>query len=110
MTLRTVFGIGLMLVSMSAGAQDAAKNPPGAAEVARGAQIYATNCSSCHGVRMVGPEWAIDLTKFPKEQRTRFIDSVTHGKAAMPPWGDVLKPEDIAALWSYVVAGETKSP
>jgi len=24
----------------------------------------------------------------------------------MPPWSDVLKPEDIQALWAYVVAGE----
>jgi mono/diheme cytochrome c family protein len=109
MTLRIVFSTGLLLAAMNALAQDDSKNPPSAAEIARGAQLYSANCSSCHGVRMVGPEWAIDLTKFPKDQRTRFIDSVTHGKAAMPPWGDVLKPEDIAALWSYVVAGETKS-
>jgi hypothetical protein len=24
----------------------------------------------------------------------------------MPPWDDVLKPEDIEALWAYVLAGE----
>jgi hypothetical protein len=24
----------------------------------------------------------------------------------MPPWGDLVKPEDIEALWAYVVAGE----
>jgi hypothetical protein len=26
----------------------------------------------------------------------------------MPPWGDLLKPDDVEALWAYVVAGETK--
>jgi hypothetical protein len=31
---------------------------------------------------------------------------VTNGVRNMPPWGDVLKPEDIAALWAYLVAGE----
>jgi mono/diheme cytochrome c family protein len=31
---------------------------------------------------------------------------VTHGKNMMPPWGDLLDPADIEALWSYVVAGE----
>jgi mono/diheme cytochrome c family protein len=31
---------------------------------------------------------------------------VTYGKRAMPPWDDVLKPEDIEALWAYVVAGD----
>jgi mono/diheme cytochrome c family protein len=76
-----------------------------AAEVSRGSQLYAKNCATCHGARMVGPEWAIDLKTFPKDERARFIDSVTHGKAGMPPWGDVLKPDEIAALWAYVVSG-----
>jgi mono/diheme cytochrome c family protein len=31
---------------------------------------------------------------------------VTYGVRAMPPWGDILKPDDIEALWAYVVAGE----
>jgi len=26
----------------------------------------------------------------------------------MPPWGGVLKPAEIEALWAYVVAGEKK--
>ncbi|MES2562318.1 MAG: cytochrome c [Pseudomonadota bacterium] len=108
MTLRLLSSWAFAFLSASAMAQDISSNPPSAAEIARGAKIYATNCSSCHGVRMAGPEWAIDLTKFPKDQRVRFIDSVTHGKAAMPPWGDVLKPDEVAALWSYVVAGESK--
>jgi hypothetical protein len=24
----------------------------------------------------------------------------------MPPWGDLLQPADVEALWAYVVAGE----
>jgi len=24
----------------------------------------------------------------------------------MPPWGDLLKPEEVEALWTYVVSGE----
>jgi mono/diheme cytochrome c family protein len=31
---------------------------------------------------------------------------VTYGKGGMPPWEDALTPEDIEALWAYVVAGE----
>jgi len=31
---------------------------------------------------------------------------VTKGKNQMPPWGDVLKPEEIDALWLYVTTGE----
>jgi mono/diheme cytochrome c family protein len=31
---------------------------------------------------------------------------VTQGKNSMPPWGDLFKPDDIDALWAYVMAGE----
>jgi mono/diheme cytochrome c family protein len=31
---------------------------------------------------------------------------VTNGKNSMPPWGGLLKPEEIEELWAYVVAGE----
>jgi len=39
-------------------------------------------------------------------QRERFINSVTRGKGQMPPWGDFFKPDQLAALWAYVMAGE----
>jgi mono/diheme cytochrome c family protein len=25
----------------------------------------------------------------------------------MPPWGDLIKPEEVAALWAYVVSAES---
>lgn len=78
-------------------------------QIKNGAALYATNCESCHGVRMIGPPWAIDLATFPRDRPERFVDSVTNGKNTMPPWGDVLKPDDIQALWAYVVAGEPKN-
>jgi hypothetical protein len=34
--------------------------------------------------------------------------SVTNGKNQMPPWGDLLKGDDIEALWAYVTMGEKK--
>src|SRR5262245_17895670 len=37
---------------------------------------------------------------------TSFVDSVTNGKRNMPPWDDVLDPDDIEALWAYVIGGE----
>jgi mono/diheme cytochrome c family protein len=78
-------------------------------QIKRGAALYATNCESCHGVRMIGPPWAIDLATFPRDRPDRFMDSVTNGVRTMPPWGDVLKPDEIQALWAYVVAGEPKN-
>lgn len=55
---------------------------------------------------MRDPESAFDLRKFPHDQHERFVNSVTRGKGQMPPWGDLLKPDAVEALWAYVVAGE----
>jgi len=74
-------------------------------QVTIGAEIYSRNCSACHGARMLEPQGAFDLRKFPRAERERFVNAVTKGKNAMPPWGDVLKPEEIDALWVYVLSG-----
>jgi mono/diheme cytochrome c family protein len=87
-------------------AQDSGAMPFPPEQVKRGAALYATNCESCHGVGMTGGEWAIDLRTFPKDNPSRFNHSVANGKNAMPPWGDVLSRDDIAALWAYVIAGD----
>lgn len=92
----------LMMACAVAWAQDAVTP----AQIKEGAEIYARNCATCHGNRMKNPEWAIDLATIPKDDRSRFIQSVTNGKNNMPPWGDVLKPEEIAALWAYFTQGE----
>jgi mono/diheme cytochrome c family protein len=43
---------------------------------------------------------------FPRDAKTRFVDSVMNGKRNMPPWDDVLKPDDLDALWAYVSTGD----
>jgi mono/diheme cytochrome c family protein len=77
-------------------------------QIKTGAEVFATNCVPCHGERMADPT-LFNLREFPKDQRSRFINSVSNGKNAMPPWRGQLKPDDIEALWSYVAAGE-KNP
>jgi len=75
-------------------------------QIKAGAELYATNCSPCHGLRLNGSEMAFDLRKFPPSQRERFVTSVTRGKNQMPPWGDFFKQDQLDALWAYVSAGE----
>ena len=101
--------LSLTLACAGAAAQDPADKSFSPQLIRKGADLYEPHCSTCHGIRLVNPEWApVDLRKFPLAERARFIDTVTHGVRGMPPWGDLLKPEDIEALWAYVVAGERK--
>jgi|SRR5882672_2599071 mono/diheme cytochrome c family protein len=76
-------------------------------QISLGASIYARNCSPCHGARMLDPQGAFDLRKFPHDQRERFVSSVIRGKNQMPGWRNSLKPEEIEALWAYVVSAES---
>ena len=94
--------VTLALLLAPAAAQE--RFPP--AQIKAGAELYADNCSPCHGARMLDPGAAFNLRKFPPDQRERFVTSVTRGKNQMPPWGDFFKPEQIDALWAYVMAGE----
>jgi mono/diheme cytochrome c family protein len=101
----SALALGLALACAGVAAQSF---PP--EQVGKGAQLYEAHCQSCHGPRLANPPWAADLRTFPREDRARFVDTVTYGKRGMPPWDDVLKPDDIEALWAYVVAGEGKKP
>ncbi len=102
-------GLGLALAGASALAQDAAVKQFPPEQIKRGADLFARNCATCHGAHMANPQWAIDLHTFPRTEHARFVDSVTNGIRNMPPWGDLFKPDDIEALWAYVVAGEPRN-
>ena len=103
--LLTAVAAGFALVVPAAPqAQEGAPFAP--EKISQGAAIYAQNCAPCHGPRMRDPEGAFDLRKFPSDQKGRFVQSVSKGKNAMPPWGDLFKGDEIDALWAYVMAGE----
>jgi mono/diheme cytochrome c family protein len=99
----------LLSLAFSCLTASAQKSPPkkySAKQITTGAAIYARNCSLCHGAHMADPPVGSDLRTFPRDQHSRFVNSVTNGKDSMPPWGALLKPEEIEDLWAYVVAGE----
>ncbi|MFL6574309.1 MAG: c-type cytochrome [Burkholderiales bacterium] len=93
----------LALASASAAAQ-----PFPTEQIKKGGALYETHCQTCHGTRLANPPWAADLRQFPREDRARFVDTVTYGRRGMPPWEDVLKADEIEALWAYVAAGEKR--
>ena len=113
MKLVQVVGLSLVFAGAGAAAQDAQNAAQNAsqfprAQIDKGAEVYATYCVPCHGPNMDYPGGSFDLRTFPPQQHARFVNSVSKGKNNMPPWGDLLPPGDIEALWAYVVAGEKK--
>ena len=102
--MRLIVGIAAALALIGAGA--AAEEAFTQEQMRLGAEIFERNCAPCHGPRMQDPESAFDLRKFPRNQHDRFVTSVTRGKNQMPPWGDMLKADEIEALWAYVTTGE----
>jgi mono/diheme cytochrome c family protein len=103
---RVIVSAACVLAAFWGGPAAAQAPPVTTAQVEAGADIYQRNCSPCHGPRMQDPQSAFNLRNFPADQHDRFITSVTRGKNQMPPWGDMLKPEDVEALWAYVTTGE----
>jgi mono/diheme cytochrome c family protein len=104
--MKRIIAIGWVLAWAMAAAQTSQAQKFRPKQIRRGAAIFERNCSPCHGAHMADPQGAFDLRTFPRDQHSRFVDSVTKGKNSMPAWGDLLKPEEIEALWAYVVAGE----
>lgn len=83
------------------GQESGAGAAPGGA-AARGASLYKQNCLPCHGETGnggVGPK----LARNPiLAQADRFRTTVSQGRGAMPPWGAVLRPQDIADIHAWL--------
>ena len=81
---------------------------PAAAEdvsAAVGARIYEKYCANCHGDELQNnSNVAFDLRRLKADEHPRFVDSVLHGKKAMPAWQSVLSADQLEALWAYIRA------
>lgn len=68
-----------------------------------GRRAYTGSCARCHGINLVASSSAyFDLRTFPRDEKDRFLNSVTNGKRQMPAWGGIIKPETIESIWLYV--------
>jgi mono/diheme cytochrome c family protein len=75
------------------------------AAVHKGAKIYENNCSTCHGDDLENNSGiAFDLRRLRADEHPRFVNSVLHGKNAMPAWDGKLSPDQIESLWAYIRA------
>ena len=85
--------------------------PAAAVTVEDGLSVYRQFCSHCHGIDMVNPGTSsFDLRRFPRDQRDRFEAAVLRGRGSMPAWGDILRPEELEAVWLYVATRGGKEP
>jgi len=93
-----LLGLGFSLLAASDAAADDAF-------VGKGAQVYDKYCATCHGDDLQNNSGvAFDLRRLRADEHPRFIDSVLHGKKAMPSWQGVLNSEQLDELWAYIRA------
>lgn len=68
------------------------------------AELYATNCSQCHGVELeggIGPALGPGGHAHGHTD-AELVEIVTNGRNTMPAFGEKLTPEQIGALISFV--------
>lgn len=82
-----------------AGAEEASGGDPEA-----GAEVFAANCSVCHGEDGHGGGGGPDLRTMPKaHNEAEAIEQVTDGGGGMPPFGGQLSEEEIENVAAFVV-------
>lgn len=75
------------------------------AKIEDGATTYENYCATCHGMELQNNTGvAFDLRRLHADEHPRFVNSVLHGKKAMPAWEGTLTEDQIEALWAYVRA------
>ena len=94
-----------MLASFASGSAGAAD----AAQIVQGRNAYVSFCARCHGIDLATTGSAYDLRTFPREDRERFLRSVSKGLRAMPAWESSLKAEEIETIWAYVLSVKSGS-
>jgi quinohemoprotein ethanol dehydrogenase len=83
------------------------KPEPGAAaagDAGAGAEVFANNCSICHGANGTGGNGGPDLRTMPKAKtESGAIEQVTKGGGGMPAFNGSLSEEEIKDVAAYVV-------
>jgi quinohemoprotein ethanol dehydrogenase len=75
---------------------------------AKGKQVFADNCATCHGAQGTGGNGGPDLTSIPSaKQLPVVVGQVTNGGGGMPAFKGVLTQKQIEDVAAYVVADIT---
>jgi cytochrome c551 len=74
------------------------------ADAAAGEEVFAENCSTCHGATGHGGNGGPDLTTMPKaKEQAGAEEQVTNGGGGMPAFSGTLSEEEISNVAAYVV-------
>jgi mono/diheme cytochrome c family protein len=105
--------VGGLASACGGGNDEAATAPPatttaatqsGGGEAADGAQLFSSNCQTCHGPEGAGGHVGPDLQKSSVAEDLAAVEKqVRNGGGAMPPFAGVLSDEEIDVVAHYVV-------
>jgi mono/diheme cytochrome c family protein len=100
------------VLSGCGGGNDQASSPPppaattetGDGQAMSGAELFSSNCETCHGPNGTGGHVGPDLQKSSvAEDLAKVEKQVRNGGGAMPPFSDVLSDQEIDTVAHYVV-------
>jgi cytochrome c oxidase cbb3-type subunit 3 len=91
----------------------AASAKPGLAEV--GAAQYAAKCVACHGDQLqgqIGPNLTDKFWIHGKGSHLDIVKVIREGvpDKGMPPWGTVLKKDEVYAVTAYIISKKGSNP
>jgi mono/diheme cytochrome c family protein len=69
-----------------------------------GRKIYVLYCAACHGPDGRKPAGTVTLARAAGKPAAELRAVVEQGRGRMPPWRDVLHPDQIAAVVDYLKA------
>ena len=83
--------------------------------LALGAEQYAAKCAACHGAElqgMIGPNLVDKHWIHGKATKMDIVKVIREGVAdkGMPPWGPVMKKEEIYALTAFIINKKGTTP
>jgi mono/diheme cytochrome c family protein len=82
--------------------------PAAGGDAAAGQQVFADNCSVCHGASGTGGNGGPDLTSIPEAaDNAKVVAQVTNGGGGMPAFKGVLSDSDIQNVAAYVTTDIT---
>ncbi len=105
-TRLAILALAILLIPAiaHAGSQSAAK-PAHPADIAEGKRLFNSQCAHCHGEDAGAEDPYYNLPQLMIDKDDAFFSStVKKGlpDKGMPPWGNILKPRDVANLLAYI--------